>query len=212
MNPKQLLLAVIFLCGYAQAQTSADVFNEKTTITWLGIDFTAAKFIGDEDLWTNANRAHDMFEAFNTLMAKEREKYNMASALDKAQVEYALQVTTAHNKGLSIEELSTNSQSNYTMKPGYIQEIIGGYDFMGQTGIGVMLNIEAFNKTAQLCTLWVTFINMDTREVLFTEKMTEAPIGFGVRNYWAGAIYKMMKAMRKDSYDRWRKKYYRKDS
>ena len=37
---------VLFNVNVILAQTKADIFNGSTEITWLGIDFTQAKFIG----------------------------------------------------------------------------------------------------------------------------------------------------------------------
>jgi hypothetical protein len=57
--------------------------------------------------------------------------------------------------------------------------------------------------------MWVTFIDMKTRQILFTERMVAEPGGFGLRNYWAGAIKGVLEKMRKKEYEMWRKKYFR---
>jgi hypothetical protein len=54
---------------------------------------------------------------------------------------------------------------------------------------------------------FVTFINMNTKEVLFTERMTGEPGGFGLRNYWAGSVYNILKRIKSTEYRSWQKKY-----
>jgi hypothetical protein len=78
------------------------------------------------------------------------------------------------------------------------------------SGLGVMFNVESFSKADEEGSVWVTFINLGTKEVFFSERVTGKPGGFGMRNFWGGAIYSMMKNMQKKEFEMWRKKYYRK--
>ena len=38
---------------------------------------------------------------------------------------------------------------------------------------------------------------MDSKQVYFSERMLGKPSGFGLRNYWANAIYDILKLIRK---------------
>lgn len=58
--------------------------------------------------------------------------------------------------------------------------------------------------------IWITFINMDSKQGYFSERMIGKPSGFGMRNYWANAIFDILKLIRKREFEMWRKKYYRK--
>ena len=196
----------------AKAQTKNDIFNPNTTITWLGLDFTAAQFVGDREEWRDTTHTLEIIEALNTLIIKEKEKFYIAAAINKDKVDYQPEVTMSHNSRINLEDMLTDKVSEHFLKSADIQDIVSRYNYKGLNGIGLMFNIQAFNKSTEQAILWITFINMSTKEVLFTEKMTDAPSGFGLRNYWAGAIYKIMKEVRKSDYERWRKKYYRKDS
>ncbi len=51
---------------------------------------------------------------------------------------------------------------------------------------------------------------MDSKQVYFSERMIGKPLGFGLRNYWANAIYDILKLIRKREFEMWRKKYYSK--
>jgi hypothetical protein len=53
------------------------------------------------------------------------------------------------------------------------------------------------------------FINMDSKEVLFSERMADACPRFGMRNFWAGCVYGIITKMEKKEFEMWRKKHYR---
>lgn len=207
-----LFLLSLTLTLSAYAQTKNDIFNSTTSITWLGLDFTQVRFVGDRDAWEDKSRRHETLESLNNLMIKESEKYDIADAIDKTKVEAETRITVLHNGRLELNDRISDSMTDHILKASDIQEIVSKYDFKGLQGIGLMFNIESFNKPSEQAIVWITFINMDTRQVLITEKMTQAPMGFGIRNYWAGAIYKIIKDIKKSDYERWRKKYYRKNS
>ncbi len=213
MKTKAIQFILIFsLAVSAHAQTKNDIFSSNTPVTWLGLDFTQVRFVGDRDVWADTGRTLETLESLNNLMIKESEKYDIARAIDKARVENETRITIIHNGKLDLHDRITDTMTEHFLKASDIQGIVSKYDFKGLQGIGLMFNVESFNKPSEQAIVWVTFINMDTKEVLITEKMMQAPMGFGIRNYWAGAIYKIIKDINKSDYERWRKKYYRKNS
>lgn len=207
-----LFLVSLTIAPAVSAQTKNDIFHYDTSITWLGLDFTQARFVGDREAWKDESRMHETLEAMNHLMIKEHDKYAIAAAIDKPQVENEPRITIIHNGKLNLMDRISDSMTDHILNASDIQEIVRHYDFKGLQGVGLMFNIESFNKPSEQAIVWITFVNMNTNEVLFTEKMTQSPGGFGLRNYWAGAIYKIIKDINKSDYQRWRKKYYRKSS
>jgi hypothetical protein len=208
MKRCMLLLSLFLLATVSsQAQTFNDVFDKKTEITWLGLDFTGTKIIGDKETWAK----HDpiqLFEAWNQLMIKERDKYNVAEALHRDQVKQALEITMNHNSALNVTDLFADVTSNqFKLTPDIIQTIVESYSFKGYSGIGIMFVVETLDKTMAEGALFVTFINLNTKEVLFTERMTGEPGGFGLRNYWAGSVYNILKRIKSTEYRSWQKKY-----
>jgi hypothetical protein len=207
-------LAVLFVVSFtlvANAQEMQDIFNRMSKITWLGIDFTGARFIGDRERYGSTSDVQHLISGWNDLMLNEREKFDLAKAIDKIKTEDVFDVTKEHNATLDVTEIFSNDiKDHIRLKPDDIVAIIADYDFKGNRGIGVMFNVESFSKPNGEANIWVTFINMDTKEVFFSERVTANPSGFGMRNYWAGAIFGVMKKMEKKEFEMWRKKYYRK--
>jgi len=199
-----ILFLFVLMMFTSQAQTAGDVFNKSTNITWLGLDFTGAHFVGDNYTWQNGQHIEQVIESINNLLIKEAPKYNVAKALDKPETNNQLQVTLNHNKKLKLDDLLSDPKG--ALGESDIQEIINMYDFEGQKGIGVIFNIELFDKTAEQAVMWITFVNMDTKQVLFTEKSTQKPGGIGLRNYWASTVYKSIKYI-EDNHKKWSKKY-----
>lgn len=52
---------------------------------------------------------------------------------------------------------------------------------------------EGMNKATESMGIWVTFVDMKSKTVLFTKYETAFPGGFGFRNYWTKPLYTVMK-------------------
>lgn len=207
-----MIFAVVALTSVVTvAQEMSDIFDRKAKITWLGIDFTGAKLIGDRERFGSHSDVRDLMVSWNELMLKEPDKFDMGQAIDKIHVADDFSITNDHNAELDIAGLFSGSEGDYFhLRPNDIIEIVSRYDFKGKKGIGVMINVESFNKFKKEGCAWITFIDMGSKDVFFSERVTGEPGGAGLRNYWGNAIYDMLKAMRKKEFEMWRKKYYRK--
>jgi hypothetical protein len=81
-----------------------------------------------------------------------------------------------------------------------VQELIGKYDCGSDKGIGLVFVMENFDKMFKINTasMIVVFFDIGTKKVLHSERMTEKGGGFGFRNYWVSAVYKVLKQIRKE--------------
>jgi hypothetical protein len=206
-----LALVVGFTTVISSAQEMQDIFDKNTKITWLGLDFTGAKLIGDRERLGSTSDVMHLIEAWNDLIIKEREKFDVAKAIQKDKVIEALDVAKEHNASLDISEFFSNEEKDFNhLRENDVNAIIADYDFKGNSGIGVIFIVDAFSKLNQQASVWVTFLNMDTKEVFFTERVMGEPGGAGLRNFWANSIYDIINKMRKKEFENWRKKHYRK--
>ena len=212
LKSKFVFVSVLMLAGTSSfAQDVKDIFERRTEITWLGLDMTGAKLIGDRQRWGSTSDVMHLMEAWNDIMIKEHDKFNLKSALQKDALDEGFDVTKEHNAALDISEIfSDNKDDHEHLKANDIASIVADYDFKNNKGIGVMFNVESFNKLKDEASVWVTFINMDTKEVFFTERLTGEPGGAGLRNYWANSIYDIITKIKRKEYENWKKKYYRK--
>lgn len=210
---KRIILLFFVLAAFsAKAQTKSDVFRPEVPVTWLGLDFSRANFIGDREKFGSESDVRHLLDAWNDLILKEHDKFDIAKAIGRKKVENNLQAVKAHNAELDVLSMFSEEEKDYLhLKVSDIDEIIAGYDLSGLSGIGLMFNVESFNKKNEEGSIYVTFINLNTKEVLFTERVVGPPAGMGMRNFWAGSIAKILAKIgsKKDGFEMWRKKYYR---
>lgn len=206
-----LVLAALFLMvSTLQAQEINDIFKEETPITWVGLDFSGAIFIGDQERFGSEADTEALLKEWNELMEKEYKKYNIGKSFDKTNVTLALDITIDHNAHLIVSEMfSDRLKDQDHIKPDDVQQILYSYDFGDRTGIGLMCVIEAFNKLNNQASMYFTFFDFATRKVMLTEKMIGVPGGSGVRNNWANAVFYALERLQKKEFEMWRRKYQR---
>ncbi len=189
-----LLLLTISTLSFAQPDPK--VFST-TEFVWAGIDFSKAKMIGPEG-FTNPNDIADNFLiSWNNLIISESDKYNFKEAYEKSKQIDDLSVANRRNETVEADELVINEP--YAFESGTLEEIIADYDLEeANDGLGLVYVVESFNKTKEEAVIYVVFFDIASKEILSQEKYVGKPKGFGLRNYWAGAIHSIIKASGKD--------------
>jgi hypothetical protein len=109
------------------------------------------------------------------------------------------------NSAAETEDMESYNNPNYSEKD--IEDFISSYQIENGEGIGMLLVAESLNKNAQEAYYHFVAINMATKEILIHERLRGEPSGFGLRNYWAGSIYSVIKEIRKKHYRTWKKRF-----
>jgi hypothetical protein len=202
-----VLFAFLSVCTARQsvsAQTKADVLNGSADITWLGLDFSQAKFIGpatqfkDAGEITNAEFRDKYTVSWNQLYIDEQKKFNVAEMVHRPMVKYALEVTQKANSIIKKDFFGNNPNDFKTIDEKKIGDLVSNYDFQGKTGPGLLFFVEGMSKGLEEAGAWVTLVDMKTKKVLFTTYKTGKSGGFGFRNYWAKSWYNIMKQAKSD--------------
>ena len=191
----------------ATAQSAADIFNSsKTEITWLGVDFTQVKVLGETGT-VSPSEMVGLFAKINDVIINEGEKYDFKKALNKNDVPYDLGSVTKANAEIDGEKiLSTSSAEKGRITPETIAELVKGYNAKAE-GIGLIFFMETLDKPQEKGTMWVTFFSLDSKKVLLTEQMSGKAAGFGFRNHWARTVYEVLNDIKKSKYKAWKTKY-----
>ncbi|MGD2034153.1 MAG: hypothetical protein PVF73_03795 [Bacteroidales bacterium] len=186
-----LFFAVLTFSLFGQ---SKDELNDSESILWLGLDFTKARFEGKYDFESPDALTGKYLTAWNKLMLQEPDKFNVGKYFDFVTVDTDFDIAMEHNEGLDKEKifLDAGEISKYSLDEETVQKIVSGYD-AEYDGYALLFVVESFSKTAVQANIWVTFFHVPTKKVVSAKKMSVEPGGFGVRNYWAGAVYKVMK-------------------
>ena len=203
-----LLLLAISQAGFSQ--TLKEFFNsDETTALYLGIDFTKAKLIDDA-----ASDAKIVVEkelpGINELAAVDGKKESLTAAFHKKLVDHDLGPVNKRNEKIDPSQLkSTNTSDFHRLKEDDISTLVKGFDYAGKKGLGILFVMEGMSKTAKSAAIWVTFIDMTSKKMLYTERMEEKTgmFGFGFKNYWVIPVKRMLKDIGDDKYKEWQKKF-----
>ena len=198
-----LVIALIIFSNLLRAQGNKEIFDPKTNLNWLGLDFSSVKFMGDSEKF-DTETVRKLIKAWNKLMINEAEKYNVGKALHRPTLKYAINYAIDHNDQLDLQKVVDDGAKLLRLTKEDISQIISSYGFGNETGIGVIFVAESFSKLDNKGVIWVTFVNMGSKEVIFTERLMGNPGGFGLRNYWAGAVYDILKQV-KMKYNTWKR-------
>jgi len=209
---KQFLVLFVFLSFQGFTQTAKDIFTVNDyEFTWLGIDYSQVKLIGDFSQISGVREVSPSslkskyFPAWNNLVINERFKYNIEGALRKTNLQYDISEVTVKNAEARLEEMEVYNNPNYNQEK--IQEIVNGYSFAGKKGVGILFVAECMNKAAEEAYYHVVLINVTTKEILIYERMRGKPAGIGLRNYWAGSIYSVIRTIENNRYKMWKRQY-----
>ena len=201
-----ILLLVVALIG--KSQTAKDLFNPSNVkISWLGIDFSHVKLIGDFSQFNGAGEKSNIqirdkyFASWNKLIINEPDKYDIKGMLRKDTIYYDIDMIMKINSATPIDEMDSYNTPKYTRKD--IEDFISKYDTEGKNGIGILFLAESLNKSLKEAYFHFVAIDMKTKKILIYDRLREKPKGFGLRNYWAGSIYHFIKEIKKERYDIW---------
>jgi len=202
-----LLFSVI-----GNSQTAEDIFKSSDVkISWLGIDFSHVKLIGDFSEFSGAGEKSfvqirdQYFRQWNNLILAEPQKYDIKGMLRKGDIYDDIEMLMKINYKSAIENMESYNTPNYTTDS--IEDFIAPYDIENKEGIGVLFIAESLNKNTKEAYFHFVAINMKTKKLLIHERLRGVPVGFGLRNYWAGSIYYVINDIKKVHYKNWKKKF-----
>lgn len=205
-----LLSQVFLLKGQS---TVSDVFNSQE-IVWFGLDFSQARFIGQFDqavgagVATSSDLKHKLIPSLNELIRNEPTKYDIAKFLKKKDVYFDMQVMRAVNEQIDESNLISDNDFLFEDPQAIVRQSVKNYPMGDKTsGVGVVFIVEYFSKPSLLASVYVTYFDIQSREVLFSEKLIGKPRGITLRNFWAGAIFNIMTDIEKKEFNAWKKKY-----
>ncbi len=205
------VLAFILLFGaagtYAQ-NTMQGLFSGNTKLTFLGIDFTNAKYVGAAGFTDPGAIKNQHIKSWNSLLVLEPKKYSLQGSFkikDDSRYETNIDDLTKINTTAEVESNITEEQ--HSLSEADVRKIVSGYKLAPSEGVGVAYIAENLDKNKEEFTAWVTFIDLATKKVLHTERIVSKPGGFGFRNYWAGAVYKLNKSIESKYYRDWSRQF-----
>lgn len=137
-------------------------------------------------------------QKLGTTSYTEREKY-IEKALEGKNVTFSADMIKDMNMEIDMESRITNDESLYKhLDPTQAEQIVSNYKIPDDlSGVGLVFIAESYSKPEEAGAYYVTFIDLSTKKVLSTERMTGKAKGFGLRNYWAYTFYKVLQEIGK---------------
>ncbi len=186
------------------AQSSFSEIKKNHSWVWLGLDFSNTKLLGRDGFNDPKKIIDHYFIAWNQLIFDEGEKYDVKKAFKLKQLHTDDSYFDAINSTVKLNELFVDR--SYSLSESDINNIVEEYNFSNiKQTIALVFIVERLDKPKEQAVFWVTLINSRTKEIILTERMIGKPGGFGFRNYWAGAVYDIIKQIKKKKYKQWKK-------
>jgi len=210
---KQFFTIMILLCSIiGNSQTIKDLFlSSDVKVSWLGIDFSHVKLIGDFSEFGEAGSKNtaqirdQYFTGWNNLVLAEPQKYDIKGMLREGDINNDIEMVMDINAKTNLKDMESYNTPKYSKDN--IKEFVHEYDLKNKEGIGVLFIAECLNKNAEEAIFHFVAINMHTGEILLQERLSGKPKGFGLRNYWAGALYSIIKDIKTKEYIKWKNEY-----
>jgi hypothetical protein len=206
--------AFIAVVGTSIGQKAEDLFKaSQTNIQWLGIDFSRVQLVGDFSQFAEAGKKSTVeiknryFPGWNQLILNEREKYDIKGMLRKENITYNTDMVTDVNSKAATEDMERENVKPFSADD--IKNFVGEYRPENKDGIGIVFIAETLNKAETEAWFHFVAIDLSNNNVLFTERLQGKPSGIGLRNYWAGSIYDIIKEIKNTKYKEWKSKYSR---
>ena len=205
-----LLAALLSLSALgAQAQTFGEFLNKpELPLTFMGVDFSVTRYYGDP-MTVGAGEMKGLFTKIDDLLVREASKYDLQKALHRTgPVQYAINIAESVNA--KIDTATIVVPAKMEPRPGFtpatVEELVKHYDYAGRTGVGLVFVVETINKRNESEVFWATFVDLATKRMLYTQKITGTGEGFGFRNHWAHPLNSGIKGI-KGNYGDWKKKF-----
>ncbi|MBX3253832.1 MAG: hypothetical protein KF862_06790 [Chitinophagaceae bacterium] len=198
------LLLVLLVCQFVSAQTLKEFFNSsEVPLTYLGIDFTRTKVLNEMVPALDWKEKH--FPSMNQVVVNDTSKFDFRKAFTKSNIIYNTKTALARIESINAEKITGESGTDEVkLSKADIDGIAGAYKDAGKKGIGLLFIVENIDKKKVEESLHVALIDLSTGKVLITERFTEKPAGFGIRNYWVKPVRNVVENIQKSRYKKWK--------
>ncbi len=211
MKPSLAFFFAVVIVSVSSAQTIQDLFTSSgLPVRWLGIDYSQVQLVGDFSQFGEAGQKSAVeirnryFPGWNGLVVNERAKYDLQGMLRKDNISYEIEMISEINSKAPVEDIEVANAKTFFAAD--IERFVKKYNPGNKEGIGVLLIAETLDKTREEAWYHFVAINLSNNKVLLQDRLRGKPSGIGLRNYWAGSFYDVMKGIEKKKYKEWKSK------
>ena len=228
---KSLNFAVFILLLTIQTTLSAQSFTAISNaqgLAWFGLDFTRAKMVGEFSGPITCSNGYmvttmdgsgvspelirdNLFTGWNNVVLNEPDKYDLKKFLGNKVISNIVQPVMKLNALVNADSIKImGSYNSAPFSHEKLQQIIDNYKpLIPQSfeGIGVTVIIEKFDRITKTAIFDVVFFDIKSCKLIFADQISGVPEGWacGLRNYWAGSIYDLLKTIKGKKWSKWKK-------
>ncbi len=155
-------------------------------VVFYGVDFSSVNLVGATEQKENIIRA---FKGINGLFISEPKKYN---------VEYYFGVDVESiDTDTAMEQIDKLNKIDFIDKKRSevnVKKIISKYP--KEDGLGLVIIAKELNKFGEYGSFIAVTFNSKTKQIISEDEISGTPSGFGIRNYWAGSLYRAMRSLK----------------
>jgi hypothetical protein len=189
-------------------------------LVWLGLDFsririfTPERFDDPEErvFWDPGGGLKDTVTRFKTpkdawdqligdwnYMAANEYVDDLEVALQREiTVDLPTPAGQTQRKGdVFFESVYDAKNTPVELNQAVIQDMVKKYKVKAKKGMAIVFIMDRFSHPDKEACAWPTFIDLDKKTVVSTERICEKPGGSGYRNYWLNVIPAIIKDMTK---------------
>ncbi len=177
-----------------------DFFDRKIPLTYLGIDYSYVKLIGNE-----FESPKTLFKEINTLLMNEQSKYDMKGATRRHSLPYQYAIVDKRNEAID-EKKATENQTEL-IRYNDLQKIVDEYDLQSEgitDGLALVLIANNLNKVRINAAYYYVVFDVASKKIVLSDLLTGRAGGSGQRNYWARSVYETINMVRDTKYRQWK--------
>jgi len=170
-------------------KVSGDRANEifyRQDLVFYGFDFTYLKLSNPRKVGDGVFIVPKYFPAWNEMLTKDLLPIaKISSWMGKPGIFV----------GSSVYEYSTYadihnfvSSVNFCLPFEDLQTIVQSYVLREKQGVGMVINLVNFNKEKEYSLIYVTFFDIETREIMFAAEVSGNAGGSGMTKHWASGV------------------------
>lgn len=178
---RKLLLFLVCAIGFTAMNAQSDA-----TYYVYGVDFAQVKVYAAKE---SPQQFAEAFEGINMLLITEPQRYDFSKMLGRI-VEMEVEPMIKRNSAADYAGLITLSSKYEDID---CAELVRSYSLPQTEGVGVVLIAKFLDKPNNRGIYELVTFDVATREILSQREVAGKAGGFGLRNFWAGSIYRILK-------------------
>lgn len=170
---------------------SSNALKEVRSITFYGIDYSQVRVYGAQE---SPSQFKVAFGEINELFLSQPKKFDVSKFTGKQVEAVSLETVNLINGKINVHDIET-TQSNYTLDAAQITKAIQQLPIAQKPGVGMVLVAKLLSKVTNYGSYQAVYFNTETKEIIDSTPLNGKAGGFGLRNFWAGSVYKALKTI-----------------